>query len=817
MIPLILLNIDKQRITNYNISKSNCFCICSLVAFDIEVLEGDDCLIYKTILNDFSSEVHEGKRFSKSNKDPNYKSSNQYTIYIGDCKNDKVKIRTSLDFDNVDNITKYNEKIFELEYIPENALDSITEEKYNDWLYNYDLPNYEQLNNAILLSNRGDLIKRMLLDFKSIINRKGTIKSVEKFFNLIGFESSLLHIYEEYIHKSIDINGSETLVKTISPNKLTDKKTGDYHLLYDNAKDEGYNKHNLPIKKTVYEDLDDFFDKLRNSIILANRYFTIQEQDIVFFGLNYYSNIPMLPGITSTMTKIFNHDVHNFEKNISIDLYKHMNSVSKKYFISNTIITKEFDKFYKSEIKVVKQDWNNINPDLFIIDKEYKDDELIIDEDLNHVKTMVGIVLNLDVKCNNCYVEILIHEKENPLNQILISKQFVENSLEIKFANIKSSDYNITVIVWDRWNNREKWDYTYNVTINTDLIGIESYNSTKVFEDINNKLTLDISSPTNTNNTYSNELMYILPLDRIPLDLSEYYNDLSGITNFQFVTNNKQYILPEINPNYGLKDITDTIPLKYNDNYINVVSLPYYEDKRLVLYEYDTTTFRKKLYEIHDIGSIYFKQFTNLYVNVVDVIDETYDENLGINVVTKSPMLFIVSLENGLDFNNKTFDFRFIDNTNSEEFSIYDLDKTECIIKKLPVNYDFPVKLTTSTFVPDFKYYLNNDNIGVDGLIWINSIFPRLININENNESFQVKLGDIIACKYDENLLTDITDITWTIKNSFNKKVLFSTNDYMLKYRINDNICYDIILSFFLDKKQHMIIRKSMFSSFEVK
>lgn len=831
MIPLILFDIDKQRVSDTNISTSNCFCIFSLYPFDIEIVEGK-ASIYKTILNDSGAVNIENKRFCKSETNNDFKPSNQYTIYLDCAVNDIIKIRAGVNFQNTE-VNQYNEKIFTIQYKPENVLDDITEDKYNDWLYNYDLPSYEELNNSVLLKNRADLLKRMLLDFRIIINKKGTIKSVEKFFNLIGFENSLLHIYEEYIHKQIDSNGNISYEKTISPNKLVDKKTGDYHLIYDNASLEGYDNHNLPIRKTVYENLDDFFTKLKNAIILANRYFTIQEQDISFFGLNYFSNIPMYPGITGVMNQIFNFDVHWFEKKISIDLYNNIDTTNRKYYIDNTLKTKNISKIYKSEIKVYKDDWTNINPDLFLIDKEFLDDEIIEDTDIEKIKRFICIVLNLDIKCENCYLEILIVEKNNPLNQIFIEKHFVESNKELKFVNINSSDYIITVWFWDRWNNREKWVYDYTVTIDTNLIEIEAYNSVKVFEEIHNNLSLDISSPSVTNNTFSKELSYILPLDRIPNDLSQYYNDTSGITSFQFVGANKQYTLPEINPNYRLKDITETVPLKYNDNWINVVSLPYDSSRRLVLYDYSDKTFRKEKFEINEIKNIKLKQFKKLYVNVVDIIEESYDETLGIVNRVNKPMIFIVSLENGLDFNSSTFDFRFIDSKKNSEYSIYTLPNTECIIKKLPTNYDFPIKLTSSTFVPDFEYYLYGEYVdadndseddfldeeefnGSEGLIWVKSIFPRLINIKEQDESFQVKLGDVIACKCNENLLIDIRDITWTVKNSFTKKVLFSTNDFMLKYRINDQICYDIILSFFLKDKQYMIIKESMFSSFLV-
>lgn len=830
MIPLILFNIDKQRLTDENISDSNCYCICGILPFDIEILEGNGS-IFKSIISESNIRNVEAKCFKKSNTSEDLKPSNQYTIFIDGNVGDVMKLRASFDLDKNGNEYKneYSEKIFTLEYRPENILDEITEEKYNDWLYNYDLPSYEELNNSVLLKNRADLLKRMLLDFKVIINKKGTIKSVEKFFNLIGFESSLLHIYEEYVHRYIDDKGNENFEKTISPNKLIDKKTGDYHLIYDNASNDGYDNHNLPIRKTIYENLDDFFLKLKNAIILANRYFTIQEQDISFFGLNYFSNIPMFPGITGTMCQIFDFDVHWFEKRISIDLYNYIDMFNKKEYIKNTLVTKNIAKLYKSEIKVYNDDWDNLNPDLFLIQHEFKDDEDIVDIDISKLKRMIGIVLNLDIKCENCYVEILIEEAKNPLNQIFVEKQFVEKELNIKFVNIKSADFVVTVWIWDRWNNREKWIYNYSVTIDTNLIEIEAYNSTKVYEEIHNNLNLDISSPANTNNTFSKELSYILPMDRIPEDLSQYFNDISGITSFQFVGNNKQYMLPEINPNYRLKDITDTVPLKYNDNWISVISIPYVASRRLVLYDYNTQTFRKEKFEISEIDNINLKQFKKLYVNVVDVIEESYDEKLGIINTTYKPMIFILSLENGLDFNHNTFDFRFIEDDGKptmKEYSIYTLPKTECIIKKIPVNYDFPVKITTSTFVPDYKYYLYGESeeikdeeefVGSEGLIWIKSIFPRLINIKEQNESFQVKLGDVIACKCNENLLIDVNDITWTVRNSFTKKVLFSTNDFMLKYRINDQICYDIILSFFLKDKQYMIIRESMFSSFLVK
>ena len=89
-----------------------------------------------------------------------------------------------------------------------------------------------------------------------------------------------------------------------------------------------------------------------------------------------------------------------------------------------------------------------------------------------------------------------------------------------------------------------------------------------------------------------------------------------------------------------------------------------------------------------------------------------------------------------------------------------------------------------------------------------------MININQKSDSFKVRIGDIITCRYDENLLIDIYDIVWTVRNSFTKETIFQTKDYMLKYRIDDNICFDIELSFYFKNRKYYILKESLLTSF---
>ena len=120
--------------------------------------------------------------------------------------------------------------------------------------------------------------------------------------------------------------------------------------------------------------METFFEKLKYTIALANTYFTLKEQNITFFGLNYSSNIANEPSITSYACANFVNDVNYFRKKLKINLWTHIDSVNKEEKIVNCLL-KSYD-LIKSEVKYYKEfpiDFGS-NRNLFYVDNEIFDD-----------------------------------------------------------------------------------------------------------------------------------------------------------------------------------------------------------------------------------------------------------------------------------------------------------------------------------------------------------------------------------------------------------------------------------------------------------
>ena len=77
-------------------------------------------------------------------------------------------------------------------------------------------------------------------------------------------------------------------------------------------------------------------------------------------------------------------------------------------------------------------------------------------------------------------------------------------------------------------------------------------------------------------------------------------------------------------------------------------------------------------------------------------------------------------------------------------------------------------------------------------------------------------MGDIIFCRTNPIYITNHTDIKWTVLNSFTDEEILTSNDYVLKFRVEENIIYTIILEFIIEGITYTINKKSIQSSFEM-
>ena len=194
------------------------------------------------------------------------------------------------------------------------------------------------------------------------------------------------------------------------------------------------------------------------------------------------------------------------------------------------------------------------------------------------------------------------------------------------------------------------------------------------------------------------------------------------------------------------------------------------------------------------------------------------------NVIT--PWYFISTTKTGLEINKSTFNFVLVDNNDASNYrSIFD-DLQSSLGREtriIPVNYDFPLFNITSELVPNFVPYISpSDNTeiinGVE-LVVIKSVFPRLINVKSmgfGEEHIILKLGDVVFCKLCDNLIISENDVRWIVKNSFTGRIVYTSSDATLKYRIADKSVFTIICEFSVNGQSYCITKESVVSSFEM-
>ena len=177
--------------------------------------------------------------------------------------------------------------------------------------------------------------------------------------------------------------------------------------MYENFENNGLDADNLPIDSFIIENLDDFKIKLINSIVLANTYFTVEEQNIRFFGLEY-----------SFMSKIHEIDVNQFRKNIDVnasyftdsqhefDVVKHKKMIQKNLYLTES----------KYSITTPKN-----NNEIYFVDNEIYDDEQISNE-FDSYERKFACILHFNINTINLFLEYKIINKSNPLSTLKVNK-----------------------------------------------------------------------------------------------------------------------------------------------------------------------------------------------------------------------------------------------------------------------------------------------------------------------------------------------------------------------------------------------------------
>lgn len=809
ILPIILYDLEGKAFGTHNITtKSPTIYFYSYQNFDVKIIGGEGELysvVQKTNSNNEKYlETKHGQEFSGF---VNF----GYTLFIPKNKT-SVKIKVT----NVDGFV--DTYTFNLKLINQETEKS---DLYNDLIINNYLPTLDELEKAMLPdSEKSELLKRMLLDFKHIMRIKGTKEGIEQFFYFIGFLPEQLAIFEEYKRNGTSLHNNNHIQNvTTKPDKLVDTKTGNYHVLYNNWDDgvndgkQQLNQDNLPYRPFDTENFDSLFESLKYAIPLANKYFTLVEQEITFFGICFSSNIPMYPNMSSTLNQIFVNDVYDFRKDLHIDLsFFDLSYAGENYqtFIVENCLQKS-NTAYRTEVKyIVNKKLSKYNGEIYFVEREVLNNEEFTEDFVNYRRAF-GALLHLVIKSPNTYIKVSIINRINKISRLVYDKTWCDDVLDLQYITERPDIYDIIIEITDKYNNVERYFYEYNISDNVSNIDIDVFNSLLIL-DKNlelNEIDLDVDAPSiiKTQHLINN---YILPLNNIPDDLTKYFKTyiplesryLSEASDSTIDRENPQYILPEINKNFKIQELTETIPLELTDQWLEICSVPFYDELFLQVYDSDICEYLiLPIVEAFKIDETLDK----LFIRTLEVIDQETNN--------KEKYYYVIPLETGIEVSKKTFDLYVM--INNEYKSIYELEDT--VIRKIPVNYDFPLFPIKG---PEFIYCSENYysyRIGENEYPIIKSMFPRMINSlsPEFDEMSILKFGDVILARINKNYIVNESNLIWTVFNEFTGEQLFLTTDYMLKYRIEDNIIYTIKCEFNINYVKHSIIKTGIFSSFK--
>lgn len=828
-IPIILYDKFNKRLNQHHVFDTKNVFIKSICNFGIEIIEGDATII--------SAKIDIGN--INQSLPPNQL--NNETIFQTILP-DNVKIEQQKSFpiehNYCYNIVSNSDYIiircydisgnhYDYELVTE---EYIQPEHYSDLLTNYNLPTYEELKDCILFSteeiSKANLIARLLLEYEQILKHRGKITGIEKFLNFIGLQPNQIKIFAEY--------KTPEGIKTLNPNKHKDVRTGWYHIIYDNFiidEDDKYTIKNLPKFQMQFEDMEFFFETLFKALALANVYFTLPEQDISFIGINNISNSEQFYSIAGNtyLTEEINPQV--FEKNININMKTHYTSVFKADLILCNMRT-PVEKVFKSEVKY-RPNSNPLMPvgnkELFVIDKEIYDDE--VEEFLLTDKAIFGNIIELSIDSDNTYVEVSIVNRSNIFSKLFFEKQWIgEQPLVIKYISTIAGIFDVTVKVWDMHNNYEVYFYEYSIDKNIGNIDLNVYISNQLMIDRLNQITSEISSPSVT---LTETESIVLRQQYVPQDLQDYFNNVSPERIIKYLTENQHYQLPELNQNFIVDDVTE-LPCDYIDNWLHIIGIPFT----------DNDSIPNVFIKIHSISENL--QSADEYFNINDVINnpDNFEPNLLFVTIMDiqnpdesiTKYLFISTIEAGIDIIPETFDIILSDSETEvlnprNLFDLLSIEDNNVNETRIPVNIDFTLFHRDITNNDEFYhvqrpvYKLDTDEIAepMETVSLVKSIFPRLVkseNLDKLNIGNVLKLGDVMLITTNPKTIINSTDLLWTLKDAFTGEILHQTNDFSLKYRINENTIYDVTLDMsihnMIENETYSVTEKSIVSSIKL-
>jgi hypothetical protein len=478
--PVILLDVDSKPLPYNAIARSNSFFIRAVQRFDISLPDGDTSnnLLYSVKLKDTPTgsdvdgmfDISTGKSFTGM---VNF----NYTLYI--------EQDTVLTYVGIDGIVRTTS----ITYKPDNVLDEQQENIYDNLLANNHLPSLDELEKGYIGTNKEDMLRRLLLDFKTIMRDKGKKSGIEKFLELIGFDPTSIVVTPEF--------KTPTGSLTTNPNTLTDVRTGNYHLLFDNWDTDPqnmYDENNMPLRILTITDLDDFFQKLFYALTLANLYFTLPEQDINFFGVVDSANNANFLSTAAVAHLTYMNNVYQWRSQIGIDIFeKFLFDGPRSWLVYDTV--QRSTRLDKSSVMTYGSSPDLIDEIYSVPQQFYSDQDFTPDLDPTLLEEVFANIFHLQVSGPiGFYWTYEIVNADNPLIKLQPVNKFIfdnpsDDGLghnEVVVVTCMNGTYNIIVTVWDLWNNKDEWSYQYIINDVSTRLEIEAFDSTQVANDIEN-------------------------------------------------------------------------------------------------------------------------------------------------------------------------------------------------------------------------------------------------------------------------------------------------------------------------------------------
>ena len=270
---------------------------------------------------------------------------------------------------------------------------------------------------------------------------------------------------------------------------------------------------------------------------------------------------------------------------------------------------------------------------------------------------------------------------------------------------------------------------------------------------------------------------------------------------------NTFYTLPEINILSKLDEVSETLPISMLSNWVKM----YVIDTRKIVYA------RFDLYYIlfdFEIDMEY-RQF-HLMINV-----DNSSKITKLSVIGNFGDFSILKMkdENDIDYYLIITNVLGLDSVLFDKISIKVLDEVKPLTESehaypyvLRVNHTFDISGIVSNSDPSkveqlWKLQKTNEDI------IFSSVFDHLSK-HENNQTLQI--GDIVFIEPNHKYITGYHSIHWEIYDSFTKKLVFSSTDYALKYRISYHSIFDLVVKLTINGREFKIRKPSYFNSYQL-